>query len=102
MCSISVEPRPSITSTPKCAAKRRPISAGSASPAEEHSRSATASRAGRLGEAKSAAYPVGAPHKIVGRWAQSRAPIASGVGRPAIKITVAPTLSGKVNALPRP
>ena len=35
MCSISVEPMPSTMSTPKWRLKRSPISAGSASPADE-------------------------------------------------------------------
>jgi len=36
MCSISVEPIPSTMSTPKWRLKRSPISAGSASPADDH------------------------------------------------------------------
>ena len=44
MCSISVEPMPSTMSTPKCALKRSPSSAGSASPADDTRRSATSPR----------------------------------------------------------
>ena len=51
MCSISVEPMPSMISTPKWAVKRWPMSAGSASPADEHRRSATSLRAGSAGDA---------------------------------------------------
>ena len=39
MCSISVEPRPSRISTPKCSVQRWPMSAGSASPADVQRRS---------------------------------------------------------------
>ena len=39
MCSISVEPRPSRISTPKCSVQRLPMSAGSASPADVQRRS---------------------------------------------------------------
>ena len=51
MCSISVEPMPSMISQPKCAVKRSPSSRGSASPADEHSRSATSPRLGNAGDA---------------------------------------------------
>ena len=106
MCSISVEPMPSMIEQPKCSSKRRPISPGSASPADEHMRSATVARAGRAGEASMPAKPVGAPKKTVGRAAASaavqRLKTASGVGRSAIRTTLAPTESGNVSALPRP
>ncbi len=65
-------------------------------------RSATASRAGSLGEASMPAKPVGAPKKTVGLCSTQRRKVASGVGRSAISTTVAPTDSGKVSALPRP
>jgi hypothetical protein len=55
MCSISVEPMPSRTSTPKCSVQRRPMSAGSASPAETQTRVATSSRRGSVGAASIAA-----------------------------------------------
>ena len=61
MCSISVEPMPSTMSTPKWRLKRSPISAGSASPADETSLSATSSRFGSRFEASMPAKPVGAP-----------------------------------------
>ena len=103
---------PSTIGAPKWRSKRWPSSDGSASPAEEHMRSATASRAGSEGEASMPAKPVGAPKKTVGRIAvpvaaAAAAPVqrlktASGVGRSAISSTVAPTASGKVRALPRP
>ncbi|MDT4821359.1 hypothetical protein FQZ97_545340 [compost metagenome] len=102
MCSISVEPMPSMISQPKCALKRCAISPGNASPADEHMRSATASRAGSLGEASMPAKPVGAPKNTVGLCSVQRRKVASGVGRSAISTTVAPTDSGKVSALPRP
>ena len=109
MCSISVEPMPSTMSTPKCCLKRSPNSAGRASPAEETSRSATASRAGSLGCASMPAKPVGAPKNTVGRMPPSdgcspvqRAKVASGVGRSPISTVVAPTLIGKLRPLPRP
>ncbi|MOA14276.1 hypothetical protein D3C78_1343680 [compost metagenome] len=93
-----------MMSQPKCCLKRWAISAGSASPADEHMRSATASRAGSRGEASMPANPVGAPKNTVGRHCSSvqRWNTASGVGRSAINTTQAPTDSGKVSALPRP
>ena len=52
------------------------------------------------------AKPVGAPKKTVGLTPPTppsqRLKVASGVGRSAISSVVAPTLSGKVSALPRP
>ena len=87
---------------PKCAVKRSPMSRGSASPADEHMRSATASRVGNDGDASMPAKPVGAPKNTVGRCATKRSKQASGVGRSAIRITVAPTVSGNVNPLPSP
>ena len=102
MCSISVEPMPSITSQPKCAWKRSPMSRGSASPAEEHRRSRTSSRFGSFGEASIPAYPVGAPKNSVGLASIQRLKIASGVGRSAMSRTRAPTDSGNESALPRP
>jgi hypothetical protein len=106
MCSISVEPMPSRISPPKWAVKRSPSSAGKASPADEHSRSVTASRAGRFGEASMPAKPVGAPKNTVGLTPptspRQRLKVASGVGRSAISTVVAPTLRGKVSALPSP
>ncbi len=91
-----------MISTPKCSVKRWPISAGSASPADEHSRSATWLRDGRSGDASMPAKPVGAPKKTVGLVSVQRLNTACGVGRSAISTTQAPTLSGKVSALPRP
>ena len=97
---------PSTMSTPKWRWKRSPRSAGSASPADDTSRSATASRAGRFGWASMPAKPVGAPKNTVGftpptppsqRWK-----VASGVGRSPIRIVVAPTVSGKLSPLPSP
>ena len=98
---------------PKWRSKRWPISLGSASPADEHMRKATAPRAGSAGDASMPAKPVGAPKKTVGRRSLPRTggalalPVqrlktASGVGRSAISTTLAPTESGKVSALPRP
>ena len=60
---------PSTIGAPKCVSKRWPISDGSASPAEEHMRSATSARGGRPGDASMPAKPVGAPKKTVGRTA---------------------------------
>ena len=61
MCSISVEPMPSRISTPKCSVQRLPMSAGSASPADVHTRSASSSRRGRSGLASIAPNSVGTP-----------------------------------------
>ncbi|MCY1510200.1 hypothetical protein D9M68_445710 [compost metagenome] len=91
-----------MISQPKCAVKRWPISAGNASPADEHSRNATSARAGSEGLASMPAYPVGAPKNTVGLRSSQRRKVASGVGRSAISTTVAPTLSGKLRPLPRP
>ena len=106
MCSISVEPMPSTMSTPYCALKRSPISAGSASPADDTSRIATWSRAGSCGCASMPAKPVGAPKNTVGLTPPmppvQRLKVASGVGRSPISRVVAPTVIGKVSALPRP
>jgi hypothetical protein len=106
MCSISVEPMPSMTSTPKWRVKRSPISAGRASPAEDASRNATASRGGSVGDASMPARPVGAPKKMVGFTPRTppmrRLNVASGVGRSAISSTEAPTLIGNVSAFPSP
>ena len=112
-CSISVEPMPSTMAQPKWRSKRWPISPGSASPADEHMRRATAPFAGRAGDASMPAKPVGAPKKTVGRRScpapaaalalpVQRLNTASGVGRSAISTTLAPTESGKVSALPSP
>ena len=97
---------------PKWRSKRWPISDGKASPAEEHMRNPTASRDGSDGEASMPAKPVGAPKNTVGLsgvsvTAATAAPVqrlntASGVGRSAIRMTLAPTDSGKVRPLPRP
>ena len=106
MCSISVEPMPSITSMPIRALKRSPNSAGSASPADEASLKAKAERSGRTGDASMPAKPVGAPKNTVGLTPptspRQRRKVASGVGRSAISRVVAPTLKGKLSALPRP
>ena len=59
MCSISVEPRPSRISTPKCSVQRLPMSAGSASPAEVQTRIFSSPRAGSSGLASSAAIQRG-------------------------------------------
>ena len=91
-----------MMSQPKWSLKRCAISAGSASPADEHMRSATALRAGRRGEASMPANPVGAPKNTVGWWRVQRSNVASGVGRSAISTTVAPTDNGKVRLLPSP
>ena len=52
------------------------------------------------------AKPVGAPKNTVGfappTSPRQRLKVASGVGRSAISSVVAPTLIGKVSALPRP
>ena len=79
--------------------------AGSASPADDARRSATAlgrqiGRGQHAGEA-------GRRAEEHGRALSSIAPVqrlktASGVGRSAISTTVAPTLSGKLSELPRP
>jgi hypothetical protein len=61
MCSISVEPMPSRISQPYSAVQRWPISAGSASPALAHTRSAISLFFGRFASASSAAYSVGTP-----------------------------------------
>ena len=93
-------------STPKCALKRSPSSAGNASPAEETSRRLTSALAGSFGLASMPAKPVGAPKKTVGfafpTPPSQRLNVASGVGRSAIKMLVAPTLIGKVKPFPRP
>ena len=106
MCSISVEPMPSMMSMPKCALNRSPSSAGSASPADETTARATSRRDGNFGCASMPANPVGAPKNAVGFTPPTppvqRLKIASGVGRSAMRSTVAPTLNGKVSALPSP
>jgi hypothetical protein len=106
MCSISVEPMPSTISTPKCALKRSPMSAGSASPADDTRRSATSPRAGSRGEAQHAGKAGGRAEKDRGLHARlhlaQRLKVASGVGRSAISTWWRPPLSGKVSALPRP
>ena len=67
-------------------------------------RSATASRAGRLGEASMPAKPVGAPKKTVGLCSLVQR-LKVGIRRRPLghqHARVAPTESGKVSALPRP
>jgi hypothetical protein len=53
MCSISVDPMPSITSTPVRAVQARATSSGSASPADVHSRSASSLAGGKPSYASS-------------------------------------------------
>jgi hypothetical protein len=61
---------------------------------------------GSAGWASMPAKPVGAPKKMVGltppTLPSQRAKVASGVGRSAIRIVVAPTLIGNDRPLPRP
>ncbi len=84
MCSISVEPIPSMISTPKRAVQFLPISSGSGSPADVHSRSASSSRAGRSGCTSSAPNSVGTPQKIVARCV--RRIVLDRVGRRARRV----------------
>jgi len=49
-----------------------------------------------------AAYNVGTPKNTVGLRLTSRSNTAAGVGRSAIRTTVAPTDKGNVSALPSP
>ncbi len=65
-------------------------------------RSETSERGGNVGYDSMPAKPVGAPKNTVGRWSTQRLNVACGVGRSAIKTTLAPTDSGKVSPLPRP
>ena len=110
MCSISVEPMPSTMSQPKCAAKRSPISPGSASPADEHrrKRDLVAAPAGPATRACRRSRSARRRRRSASRaCGDARAPVqrlntASGVGRSAISTTVAPTESGNVSALPSP
>ncbi len=61
---------------------------------------------GNAGLASMPAKPVGAPKNTVGltppTLPSQRANVASGVGRSAINIVVAPTLIGNDRPLPRP
>ena len=67
MCSISVEPRPSMISTPKRSSHARPTCSGSASPADTHRRKRwlpAFARARRVGEDRS----VEGRHAEEDRW----------------------------------
>src|SRR5450432_3418535 len=103
ICSISVEPIPSRISTPATDFQRRPISAGSASPAEIQRRRRDDPAPGMIyGLASRAAYRVGTPPKSVGLWVRITASTASGVGRSGRNTDDAPTDIGNVRLLPNP
>ena len=101
MCSASVEPMPSSSSTPKRSWNRRYRSAGNASPALTHSRTLDSASRG-TSAASIAAYAVGAAKNSVGRVCWSTAASRAGVARAASSTVRAPTENGNVSELPRP
>ena len=103
MCSISVEPMPSRMSLPTTSRQRTPTCSGSGSPAEMQRRSRSEpAPLPSPGWARRAAYKVGTPAKIVGRYCAIVASTASGVGRSGNSTDAAPTAIGNVIELPSP
>src|ERR1700689_798454 len=103
ICSSSVEPTPSRISTPKRALQLLATDSGSASPAEVQIRRREPQ--GICFDASSfsiAENSVGTPKKMLGLYLLISANISAGVGRSELRMVVAPTDIGNVNALPRP
>src|SRR5260370_34908582 len=102
ICSISVEPIPSTISTPVRVFQARPISSGSASPAEVHSRRVSPSRLGRSSQTSKELNNVGTPQNIVGLYFWNTSQTALGRALPECRLVVAPTPRGNQRAFAKP
>jgi hypothetical protein len=105
MCSISVLPMPSTMSTPKCALEAlADVGRQRLAGRRARRRRPRRARAGRVRQHAGKAGGRAVEHRGLEppTSPRQRLKVASGVGRSAISSVVAPTLIGKVSALPRP
>ena len=102
MCSISVEPMPSMMSRPNAACQRRRTSGASGSAADTHMRTEDRSCEAASGRLTIAPYNVGTLKKRLGCCACAVSSSPRGSGLPGRSTVVAPTEYGNVRLLPRP
>jgi hypothetical protein len=101
MCSSSVEPMPSMMSSPKRSRQRSNVMGGSGSAADTHSRTPSIAPSAPGSRTRSA-YSPGTLKNTVGRCARSVARIDSGFDGPFISTDVAPNQRGNDSPFPRP
>lgn len=102
MCSISVDPIPSSTSTPKRRSVSWYIRAGSASPAETPNRTVAKASSGTSAPASSGPKKLGVPNRTVARSPAARLANSAGDGLEGSSSAVPPDASGKNSELPMP
>ena len=99
MCSISVEPMPSMSRTPVASCTASHVAAGRCSPADTARRSCDSCAA--FPDVSMARYAVGAVKQIVTRCWAMRSASWSGVAFSTSSVA-APTRSGKISSPPSP